>query len=198
MHPALPLFAAFLLGSLPTGFLVGKYLGVDIRTLGSGNIGTTNIGRMLGKRAGLVTFSGDLLKGLLAVVALRSAVNPTFLALAAVTGHCFSPFLRFRGGKGVATAFGAFLGLAPLAATASFLAFLLVVWWTRYVSLGSIVGALLFPLLYLSLPPRPLLWDEALAVIAVSTTILIRHRSNIRRLRQGSERQLKAAPPSTH
>lgn len=191
MHPSALLFAAFLLGSLPTGFLVGKYLGVDIRTLGSGNIGTTNIGRILGKRAGLVTFIGDLLKGLLAVVALRSVVNPAFLALAAVTGHCFSPFLRFRGGKGVATAFGAFLGLAPLAATASFSAFILVVWWSRYVSLGSIVGALLFPLLYLCLPIGSPLWDEALAVAAVSATILIRHRSNIRRLLAGSERKLR-------
>ncbi len=192
---------AFLLGSIPFGYLLCRFAaGTDVRRTGSGNIGATNVLRTAGKKLGLLTLLLDAGKGWLGLwLALRFAggwSRPGLLAtvlLAAVGGHLFSPWMRFRGGKGVATGLGAFLALAPgpLAGTAVVFALVLARW--RYVSLASICACAALPALML-LPlgqPRPPAVMEA-AVLATAALIILRHRANLQRLRQGTEAQLGA------
>ena len=128
--------AAYLIGSIPTGLLLGKAYGVDVRKEGSGNIGATNLYRTVGRKVGIITLIGDCLKGLLPVVVVKfSALPPEFAAwvgLAAFCGHVFSVFLKFKGGKGVATALGVFLALAPLAVAIAVTLFALSMSFTRY------------------------------------------------------------------
>src|SRR5688500_2792648 len=159
--------AAYLLGSVPFGLLVGLAKGVDVRDAGSGNIGATNVGRLLGKRFFFVVFVLDLLKGLLPMLAAalvlrwRGTVPDAKLyalwllvGFAAIAGHMFSVFLKFKGGKGVATSAGLMLGLIPYYALPGLLAvvvFVIVFFPTRYISLGSIIAACAFPVLYLLL-----------------------------------------------
>jgi glycerol-3-phosphate acyltransferase PlsY len=199
--------SAYLLGSIPFGLLVGKAKGVDPRKAGSGNIGATNVGRLLGKRFFALVFTLDLLKGLLPMLAAAYVLrgeNPDrttyvlWLAVgaAAILGHMFSIFLGFKGGKGVATSTGVLLGLWPyytipglVGAAVWIIAF--KVW--RYVSLASILGCVAFPIAYVIIG-LVLGWDVfgsqlPLLIFAVVMAGLItyKHRSNIARLRAGTE-----------
>ncbi len=188
---AVPTLLAYLIGGLPFGYwFVRLSLGRDIRTMGSGNIGATNVHRSAGKKAGLVVLLLDIFKGFLAVwaAAMLTHRNPAAMALAAAAvmlGHCYPLFLKFRGGKAVACFIGAFAYIAPLALLVSATAFLIVVFTSKYISLGSLIGAFLLPFVYwwISDPPLPLL----LSAFFAAALIIYRHRANIERLRAGTE-----------
>jgi glycerol-3-phosphate acyltransferase PlsY len=179
---------AYLLGSVPIGFLLGSLSGLDIRRAGSGNIGATNVARVVGKRQGLVTLLGDVAKGFIpAFLSLQMGYNlpvTGLIALAAFVGHLYPVFLRFRGGKGVATAFGVFLGLAPMAALVLGAVFLIVALVSRLVSLASLVAASLAPVVFWLFSYPLLLVGLSLFI---SLWIILRHRENIQRLRSGAE-----------
>jgi acyl phosphate:glycerol-3-phosphate acyltransferase len=182
------LIGAFFVGSIPFGLILAKRKGVDIRQHGSGNIGATNVYRVLGKDAGLLVFLLDVLKGLGPAVAVLYMFGRQELAVAAgalaVVGHCLSPFLGFRGGKGIATGLGMLLGSAPLVALTAFAIFFVLMLFTRYVSLSSIIAAASLPLLGLAYgDPLPLF----VAYLLLAPFIVYRHRANIARLRQGTE-----------
>lgn len=182
---------AYLLGGVPFGYLfVRAALGKDIRTMGSGNIGATNVQRSAGMKAGLIVLLLDILKGYLAVwVAGRlTHESPLGLGLAAAAvmiGHSFPVFLRFKGGKAVACFIGAFLYIAPLALLAVLLVFVLIVLVSRLVSLGSILAALLFPLAVwlIMRPAKPILFSSIFAGLLIT----YRHRENIQRILAGNE-----------
>ena len=184
---------AYLVGAVPIGFLIARAFGVgDIRRHGSGNIGMANVLRTAGKTPAILTLLGDVVKGALAVV-LGGAVagaEPTgqaVAAVAAVAGNCWSVFLRFRGGKGVATGLGAMLRVVPWAVLPAAVVFVAVVATTRYVSLGSVLAAIGVPIAALVLGyPRA----SVLAAGAVALIIVARHHQNIARLRRGTERRL--------
>lgn len=188
---AVPALLAYLIGGLPFGYwFVRLTLGVDIRTVGSGNIGATNVHRAAGKKAGIVVLLLDIIKGVLAVwIADRlTHGNPAGVSLAAAAvmlGHCYPVFLRFKGGKAVACFIGAFGYIAPLALLVVAVAFLIVVAMSKYISLGSLMGAFLFPFVYwwINDPPQPLLISAFFAALL----IVYRHRANIERLRSGTE-----------
>jgi len=185
--------AAYLVGAVPVGYLVARLFGVaDIRRHGSGSIGATNVLRTAGRLPGIVTLVGDIAKGYLAV-ALAGWIDdgaPRGLAVgavAAVVGNCWSLFLGFRGGKGVATGLGALLRLTPLATLAALPVFLVVVITTRFVSLGSLLGAACVPFGALALgAPRP----AVAGATVVAAIVVLRHHENIARLRAGTERRL--------
>ncbi len=181
---------AYLIGGLPFGYwLVRVGSGDDIRTMGSGNIGATNVYRAVGRKVGIIVLLLDILKGFFAVwlTAVLTQADPLALALSAVAvmlGHCYPIFLHFKGGKAVACFVGAFLYVAPLAVAVAILIFVAVVAFSKYVSLGSIVAALFFPLaVWLTHAPAPIL----AASIAAAALIIFRHKGNIARLRSGSE-----------
>ena len=188
------LLFAYLLGSVPTGVILARaFSGVDPRTQGSRNIGATNIYRTAGKKLGIITLLGDILKGLIPVVIARSALDSPFwigaVALAAFLGHLYPIYLKFKGGKGIATALGAFLALAPVAAILSFLVFAAVVYKSRYISLGSLTATAAFPVLL------ALLHSQAIYIpfaVIIGTLIFYRHRENIQRLRAGKENKFGA------
>lgn len=189
---------AYLIGAIPVGFIVARLAGgVDLRRSGSGTIGATNVLRTLGKLPAVATLLGDIAKGYLAVSVAR-ALAPTRWgaaagAVLAIVGNCWPVFLRFRGGKGVATGFGAFLALAPLATAPTVLVWLAVTLSFRYVSLASIMACVCLPVGVALLGyPR-----EAIgAAVAASIIIVVRHRENLRRLAKGSEARLgeRASP----
>jgi acyl-phosphate glycerol 3-phosphate acyltransferase len=214
MAPALPcllLVAAYLIGSIPFSFLVVKMAaGADIRHHGSRNVGATNVARTFGKMPGLIALALDITKGYAAVAlagwivgradwplvtdgAHTSALYATSLwvslaALIAVLAHMFPVWLRFHGGKGVATATGAFLALNPLAIAAGVLVFLIVILATRFVSLASILSASSIPISLRFLVHAPFWTIVVSAVIAIA--IILKHHSNIARLTQGTERRM--------
>lgn len=195
--------AAYLLGSIPFGYLLVRLVRKeDIREKGSGNIGATNVIRSGGKGLGALTFLLDVLKGFFAVIlcgwaagrfGLGSQVHANVIALAAlfaILGHIYTFWLSFKGGKGVATAFGVFLALAPWAATAALGVFVVVFAVSRYVSLGSILSAIAFPALALLIPdalriPRTP-WVTAVLFI-VPLIVIAKHHQNIARLMSGRE-----------
>ncbi len=184
--------SAFVLGSVPVGVIVARIMGgVDPRSAGSGNIGATNVGRTSGKKAGLVTLAGDILKGALPVTLafyLHAGTTTIILAgAAAVAGHCFSPFLGFRGGKGVATACGVMAVVSPLSVLGSGAVFAVTVALWRYVSLGSIFAALTMPL-FLALIPGSAVYLPLGAFI--SLLVILKHKDNIKRLMAGKENRL--------
>jgi glycerol-3-phosphate acyltransferase PlsY len=182
---------AYLIGGMPFGYwFVRLRAGKDIRSMGSGNIGATNVQRTQGMKAGLVVLLLDILKGFLAVVlsAWLSRGDAAALALAAVfvmIGHCFPVFLRFKGGKAVACYIGAFLYIAPWALLVVAVLFVAIVALWRYMSMGSILGAALFPVFYWIMyrPPAVLL----LMSIFCGLLIIFRHKANIDRLINGNE-----------
>jgi acyl phosphate:glycerol-3-phosphate acyltransferase len=196
--------AAFLLGSIPTGYLLVRlFRHQDIRAAGSGNIGATNVWRTGGKGLGAATFLLDVLKGCAAVglgaLAARQLIPfapardfEAWAALLAVLGHMFTPWLRFRGGKGVATGFGVFLVAAPAAALAAIALFALIFALTRYVSLASILAAASFPVFawYFDNGGQPPFFFAV--QVAVSLLIIVKHHQNIGRLLQGSESRFGA------
>jgi glycerol-3-phosphate acyltransferase PlsY len=199
--------AAYLLGSIPFGLLIGLSKGIDPRTAGSKNIGATNVARLLGPRFFPIVFSLDLLKGLLPMLAaafiLRGKpLTPTsyslwlLVGLSTILGHMFPVYLAFKGGKGVATSAGVILGLFPyytLPAILTLLLWLVIFLTWRYVSLASILAALAFPLFYLTfallLHWSPFKDQLPLLIFSVliATLVTFRHRSNIARLRAGAE-----------
>jgi glycerol-3-phosphate acyltransferase PlsY len=194
----LGLLAAYLIGAIPVGYVVARLAGgVDIRASGSGNIGATNVLRTLGKGAAIATLVGDIAKGFVAVSVARAFdASPGWAAAGAVlaiAGNCWPVFLRFRGGKGVATGFGAFLALAPWATAPAALVFAVVVATFRYVSLGSVMAVVCLPIGVLALGyPRP----HVAAAVATAIIIVYRHRENLARLFKGSEPRLGRRPVS--
>ena len=186
--------AAYLLGSIPFGLLLTRLFGGgDVRKSGSGNIGATNVARVAGTLPGILTLLFDVAKGAAAVwlagrVSNESATWMMIAALATLLGHCFPIWLKFRGGKGVATAAGAFLVLCPAALLGSVILFLLVVFFWRYISLASISAAASMPLLIYILwaqrAPPPIVTFGALAAAGI---IIYKHDGNIQRLVQGEE-----------
>jgi acyl phosphate:glycerol-3-phosphate acyltransferase len=202
MMPALPwLLASYLLGAIPTSYLAGRlFRGIDLREHGSRNLGATNLYRVLGWRYALPVALFDAAKGLIPVLVFAPRVSPSELfalvcGLMAVLGHVFSVFVGFRGGKGVATAAGVMLGLTPAALGAALAVWIVLVYFTGYVSVGSIVAAAVFPLAVIVLDPpsQPLvLWLD----IAVAAAIIWFHRGNIKRLLNGTESRFgrRAAP----
>ena len=190
--PLLLCLGAFLLGAVPFGFLAGKMKGIDLRKVGSGNIGATNTLRVLGVPAGVTVLLLDVLKGYLPVLlAHRLRLDPwwvTGTGLAAILGHTFSPFLGFKGGKGVATSLGVLIGFSYAVAAASALVFLAAVAATRYVSLGSILGALTQAVCFWALPyPAPHPLPFRLFGLVVGLFVVVKHKDNIKRLLAGTE-----------
>jgi len=185
---------AYLLGSIPFGYLIVRWeKGIDVRSTGSGSIGATNVMRNLGIIGFVVTFLLDFAKGVAAVLLASrlTSGSPSWVAAAAViaiSGHCFPVWLRFRGGKGVATAAGVFAALAPLEVGLALLVFAVVVGVGRYVSLASLISTGVFPILLyaLSRPPLPIVIGAG----ASAVIIIARHHANIRRLLAGTENRL--------
>ena len=182
---------AYLLGSIPFGYLIvrGKK-GIDVRTTGSGSTGATNVMRTLGAAGFVVTFLLDLLKGFAAVhIAVRLTSADAFwtaaAAVGAIVGHCFPVWLKFRGGKGVATALGVYIALAPREAGIALVIFAALVAVFRYVSLGSVTAAGVFPVLLYALDRPPL--AIVIGAAASAAIIIARHHSNIARLLNGTE-----------
>ena len=193
---ALCVLAAYVIGSFPTALLVGKANGIDLRTVGSGNLGATNVLRNIGWKAGLTVYVVDMLKGVLPVVALpwlsgvaQNSAWPIVFGIAAIVGHVRPVFLLGKtGGKGVATASGVFLGMAPVAAGIAFVAFVITTAISKFVSLGSLVGAvaLVGAMWIHERAVTPLL----IVTACVAAFVFFTHRDNIKRLRNGTERKL--------
>lgn len=182
------LAAAYAIGSIPFAVIAGRRVGADVRLQGSGNPGASNVFRTLGPGAGAAVAALDIAKGAVSVLVAQriSSSEPVVAAAgaAAVVGHVFPLWLRFRGGKGVATGFGAFAVLAPAAAMLALTVFLVAVWITRHVSLGSIAAAAALPsLVYVTKSAVPVLF----ASFAVGALIVLRHRGNMARLLAGTE-----------
>ena len=179
---------SYLLGSVPSGFIIGTLSGVDVRQTGSGNIGATNVARVLGKRLGLLTLLADMAKGFLPVIVAQklgmSDIAVALITTAAFLGHLYPLFLKFRGGKGVATAFGGLLALAPPATLILIIAFGIAFLCSRAVSAGSVAAAVAAPFAFwvLSYPPT----FVALAAL-LGGMVILRHRDNIKRLLAGTE-----------
>ena len=188
MSTVLLVVFGYLCGSIPTGVWFARSAGVDVRRAGSGNIGATNVARTAGALAGLLTLICDVAKGFLPTLLADAVVADRWQAvavgIAAVVGHVFPIFARFAGGKGVATAFGVFLHLAPGAAAVSAVVFALVAVLTRYVSLASMLAAAALPAVCAAIHHPPPIW---LGAVLVGALVIARHRDNIRRLRAGSE-----------
>ena len=190
------IITAYLLGNISTSYIVAKRLaGVDIRTQGSGNAGSTNVLRTLGKKAGALTFIGDVLKGLIAVLIARFIAygvnldNTTcaYIAVVAVVlGHNYPVFLGFKGGKGVATSLGSMLGMNPLVALLCLGFFIIIVAITKYVSLGSILGIGLSPVIMMINHNN----KGVLVTLFLTISVVITHKENIKRLLNGTERKL--------
>ncbi|MDK2820253.1 MAG: acyl phosphate:glycerol-3-phosphate acyltransferase [Clostridia bacterium] len=187
----LALVLAYLIGSVPTAFLIGHYIyKFDIRRKGSGNVGATNALRTMGTIPGLVVLAVDLFKGVLAVLLGQIFDGPglaTLMAFLAIIGHNWSIFLEFKGGKGVATAAGVILAMSPISFFWIALIWAVITILTRYVSLGSIIAALVAPFIMLYYH-RP--WPYLLFTFIVAALIIYRHKSNINRLLTGTEHKL--------
>jgi len=185
----LGLALAYLIGAMPIGLTVGLVLGTDPRKVGSGNIGATNVLRALGPGVGIAVFVADVLKGVAAVAVCAafgmSGILLSMGALFAVLGHCFSIFIGFKGGKGVATSLGVVVMLSPLAAALAFAGWLIVVLPTRIVSLASLVGATLLPItFYVFNADSP---ESVVPLAAMAIIVIGRHHENIQRLLRGKE-----------
>ena len=188
----IPILLGYLVGSLPAGFLLARRMrGVDLRRVGSGNVGAANVYRTSGLAFGLAVMALDMAKGAgsvaLAARLFGGEVAPVSAGAAAVLGHVFPVWLRFRGGKGVATACGVFAVLTPLATAAAAVVFLAGVWATRYISVGSIAAtAALPPLAFAIGAPVPVVAGGILSAMV----ILTRHRDNLSRVLAGTERRV--------
>ena len=184
---------AYLIGAIPTGVLLTRLVGgSDIRKAGSGNIGATNVYRVVGRKMGILTLVGDCLKGVIPVlIAIKlglSLEGVALVSLAAFIGHCYPVYLGFKGGKGVATALGIFLVLSPKAILAALLVFILVLLIWRYISLASITAAAVIPFVIAYFNRSLPLFAATLVIAAI---VIWRHRGNIERLRSGTENRFK-------
>jgi glycerol-3-phosphate acyltransferase PlsY len=198
---AVLLVGSYLLGSIPFGYLAGRLGGIDIRQVGSGNIGATNVVRALGKAYGYPVFALDFLKGFTAVkISMLMApgrppewnspeIFGIVAAISSVLGHSYPPWLKFKGGKGVATSAGALLALTPIATLVGVAIWIIVFWLTRYVSLASITAAVVLPIIVLVVKSqdqnkgKPLVYSS----VCVAAVVIWRHRSNLSRLIRGTE-----------
>lgn len=195
MIPLAVLLIAYLLGAIPFGYLLVKWkTGADVRAAGSGNIGATNVMRTTGRAAGVVTLLLDIAKGYLAVwtagrLTGQEALWMSLAALAVMAGHAYPVFLGFKGGKAVASFVGAFLCLTPWAWAAELIIFVVVVVWTRHISMGSIVWAATLPLAVWLVMQAP--WPAVGASVVAGAFVIYRHSSNIQRLRLGTENVFK-------
>ncbi|MEW6607784.1 MAG: glycerol-3-phosphate 1-O-acyltransferase PlsY [bacterium] len=180
---------SYLIGAIPTAYIIGRIFGkVDIRTVGSGNVGASNVYRIVGKTAGISVLIIDILKGFLPVCLVNllafATIYQIMAGLGAIIGHIWTVFLKFKGGKGVATGLGVFLGLTPIPVLIALLVFLLVVAISRYISIGSIIAAIFIPVLLLFFKEEP---EIIIFALVVSLLIVIRHIPNIKRLITGQE-----------
>ena len=186
------LVAGYLLGSIPFAYLLARrHRGIDLRLTGSGNVGAANLLRTTTKKIGVSAMALDVCKGIASVLLARQidpgATGPAVAGIAAVLGHIYPVWLGFRGGKGVATTCGVFSILAPQATAIATVVFLVLVWWTRYISLGSVAGSvMLAPLAYV-MGGSPV---TVIAAIIVAAIVVHRHRSNLRRVFAGIERRI--------
>ena len=197
--------ASYFLGSIPAGYLAGRIAGIDIRHAGSGNIGATNVTRVLGKRYGYPVFIVDFLKGLMAVtmsILIEKRAQPLSVpteligiiaAISCVIGHSFPVWLSFKGGKGVATSMGALFGLMPFVALIAVAVWVITFEMTRYVSVASMTAALAVPISILILMPlKQTSWTALLYFsISLAALVIFRHRSNLSRLVRGTEPRFK-------
>lgn len=187
---------SYLFGAIPTGVIISKYFfNIDIQKVGSGNIGATNVARTLGKKIGIITLFGDALKGIIPVIIVKIyepyPLNQSLIfycAIAAFLGHLYPIYLKFKGGKGVATALGIFLVLFPLQTLIAALLFFLIIYKTRYVSLGSISASVLMPILVSFRADNNY---QIMLSIIISILIIYKHKDNIHRLLEGKENKLK-------
>ncbi|MFC1676474.1 glycerol-3-phosphate 1-O-acyltransferase PlsY [Planctomycetota bacterium] len=206
MRDVILIVGAYLLGSIPFGLIIAKTHGKDLRSIGSGNIGATNLARALGKKWGSFCFCLDLLKGLIPMLLAGSflssqpSVTELFLQLAtgiaAIIGHIFPIYVKFRGGKGVATSFGFSLGLWPYYTICAFVtiiiwAAIVLIW--RYISLASIIASLFFPgtlIMLIAIKQKwdfESLWPLVITAAAIPVMVIVRHKANIKRLIAGTE-----------
>ncbi len=194
LHTALWLLAAYLVGGIPFGYLIGRLRGVDVRTVGSKNIGATNVFRTVGKTWGLLAFLLDVLKGLLPVLLAKQLGGPAlWVGVACVVGHMLTPYMGFKGGKGVATAFGMLLGLVPGLVGVAFALFAVVFASSHYISLGSCSAAVFLAVVvwipclgtsgYHDLP-------QCVLVTLIALFVIWKHRANITRLANGTENKI--------
>jgi len=192
------IIGSYLIGSIPSGLVIGKLKGIDVREYGSGNIGTTNVLRTLGARYGALVLIADVFKGVIAVLLARyiigSPMSEMAAGFAAVAGHDWSLFLKFKGGRGVATSLGGILPMtmwAPLAAVAGVVIFIALIALTRYVSLASIMGSLsavVAMAVFMGMDRVP--WEYLVYIVVVVALIIFQHRDNISRLLSGTESKL--------
>ena len=192
---------SYLVGSIPFGYLAGRLAGIDIRAVGSGNIGATNVVRVLGRRYGYAVFILDFFKGVAAVrisIAIATRVGPEWAsaetlgiaaAVCSVIGHSFPPWLKFKGGKGVATSAGALFALMPFAMAIGAAVWTLVFWATKYVSVASIATAAALPLIVFVMTSQNEVYGKPLfyCSLCLAALIIWRHRSNLSRLVHGRE-----------
>ncbi len=186
--------AAYLIGSIPFALILARRWGAaDLRRIGSGNLGAANVLRASGLTAGMLVAALDIAKGAVSVVLAQrlggDGAGPAAAGVAAIVGHVYPVWLGFRGGKGVATACGVFTVLTPLAVPPALAIFLASVWATRYISVGSVLASVVLPTAaYVTGSPGPVV----AAAVAASVLIVFRHRSNLARLREGTERRFGA------
>lgn len=196
---------SYLIGGIPFGYLIAVAKGIDIRKQGSGNIGATNVGRVLGRKYGLIIFILDMLKGFVAVFLVPVLVGSEIMfpttsdnllvilcGFCAILGHAFPVYLKFKGGKAVATSFGVFIWLVPISIAIAFGVWLLTVIVSRYVSLGSMIGTLALVVVIVVVVDSPFgdnMYLTALSV-AVAILIIVRHTSNIKRIIAGTEKKV--------
>ncbi|NTU41785.1 MAG: glycerol-3-phosphate 1-O-acyltransferase PlsY [Nitrospirales bacterium] len=196
------LLLSFVIGSIPTGFLIGKAKGIDLRTVGSGNIGSTNAMRVLGKEAALMTLIGDMAKGAIAVglaqsvtrfgllpLSLDPIVFQGLMGIASIMGHSFSVFLRFKGGKGVATGLGVLLVFSPYVALFTATIWLMTVKWTRISSLSALIAFGILPGSFYLIDYSQ---DKVRIALAITLLVYVRHTDNIKRLFKGEEKRMGA------
>jgi glycerol-3-phosphate acyltransferase PlsY len=188
---------SYILGSIPSGYWYGRLRGIDIRKQGSGNLGATNALRVLGVPAGILVLCIDVAKGFVAVAALPlltpypgSDYLRVACGLAAVLGHTYTLFLNFKGGKGVATTYGVLLALAPISTILVFLVLVGVVALTKYVSAGSLASAILFPAFIWLLGESGQSFSILILAVVVGAAVVVKHRSNIRRILDGTENKI--------
>ncbi|MBX3733022.1 MAG: glycerol-3-phosphate 1-O-acyltransferase PlsY [Verrucomicrobiae bacterium] len=196
---------AYVIGSVPTGYLVARARGVDIRAHGSGNIGATNVLRVLGKPAGIFVLVADALKGAAAVLLAPGVFGdwvspeevrlylPLVSGIGAILGHTYTFWLRFQGGKGVATSAGVLAALVPVAFLITLATWILVIAVSRYVSLGSLVAAVVLPFATAFTGAH---WPRVALTATIGLLVIWRHRGNLQRLRAGTERRLGSPAPA--
>ena len=194
------IIVAYFCGAIPIGYIIGKARGVDIRTVGSKNIGATNVYRTVGKPWGILAFIGDFLKGFLPTLAVKFVFDdlvylPLVVGIMTVVGHMFTCFMKFKGGKGVATGFGMLVALLPCVVLSAFAVWVVVMLLSHYISLGSIVAAaylgvvVWIPISFMNSPGYHNL-PQCIVVTIVALASILKHRTNIQRLLAGNENKI--------